>query len=486
MDSNLRIKAVGWSVSAALAVPYVLVILASLLLVGWFTTGSWQAVFLGISWSAIAGFELGFLGVVIAGFAVAVVFAPIYNSAHSPGLGHPRSGRSKTLARSSQSSGAFARSWQLRLLAACLVLPPLTLLALRALASAGTLGVAPGATGATIQSPGAQMQPVVLSPVINTAHREAEPSFTADGQTMYFNCYNGDICISHLTGAWEEGSWTPPERLGAPISTEYEEVEPVINAAGDRLYFTSIRPGGRLKGIPFLSPFVNVFRVANTLATARLGRTFFGGLGLPDMYVSYRVDGAWSDPSSLNDAAGEPPINTPFADHCLFFSADGNEAFWTSTRPGGFGSDDIWTSRLVDGTWTEPENLGPNVNGPGSEHTSFPTPDGQSLYVTATRPEGFGGEDIYITTRGVDETWDSLANLGPLVNGPGDDRCPAWTPDLRIFLFDSVREGGYGARDIWWIDFKDVTGYPRSAVSASAAIPVSLPQVPNDVVPRVP
>jgi hypothetical protein len=99
-----------------------------------------------------------------------------------------------------------------------------------------------------------------------------------------------------LTGTWEEGNWTPPERLGAPINTEYEEIEPVINAAGDKLYFTSRRPGGRLWRIPFLSPFMDVLRVANTLVTARLGRSFFGGLGLTDVYVSYWIDGAWSDP----------------------------------------------------------------------------------------------------------------------------------------------------------------------------------------------
>jgi hypothetical protein len=280
---------------------------------------------------------------------------------------------------------------------------------------------------------------------------------------MYFNCNNGDICVSHLSGSWEQGSWSPPERLEAPISTEYEEIEPVINATGDKLYFTSIRPGGRLSRIPFLSPFLDFFRVSNTLAAARLGRSLFGGLGFTDVYVSYRVDGAWSDPRNLNDIAGEPPVNTEYMDHCLFFSADGNEAFWTSTRPGGFGKDDIWTSRRVDGKWTEPENLGPHVNGPGSEHAPTPTPDGQSLYVTATLPEGFGEEDIYITTRGADGTWGSLINLGPIVNGPGDDRCPAWTPDFKFFLFDSVREGGFGARDIWWVYFKDLQGYPLAA-----------------------
>ncbi|HSA99825.1 MAG TPA: hypothetical protein VLE49_04190 [Anaerolineales bacterium] len=465
MQNRLSLVRSGLSVSAMLAVLYTALMLFSLLIVGRLTTGSWQAFLLGIGWSTIAGYAIGVLGVVIAGFAVAVVYVSIYNA-----LQRPVTDWTKTLLQTSQPGWQAAKSWQLRLLAACLVLPVLTLLALRLLASAGAFGATPSEVGTATQRPGSQMQPVAI-PIINTAQRETEPSFTADGRTMYFNCNSGDICVSHLTGTWEEGNWTPPERLEAPISTEYEEIEPVINATGDKLYFTSRRPEGRLQGIPFLSPFLDFFRVVNTLATARLGRTYFGGLGLSDVYVSYWIDGTWSEPQNMNNIAGEPPINTEFMDHCLFFSTDGNEAFWTSTRPGGFGSDDIWTSRRVDGKWTEPENLGPHVNGPESEHAPTPAPDGRSLYITATRPEGFGKEDIYITTRGADGAWGSLINLGSLINGAGDDRCPAWTPDLKIFLFDSVRQGGYGARDIWWTYFKDVKGSPIATTLSNKAPP---------------
>lgn len=462
-QNNLSIKTIGLSVSAVLAVVYALVMFASLLLVGLGTTRSWQATLLRIGWSTVAGFEIGLLGIVIVGFAVAVAFVPAYNFTR-----RRVPSRSKTLERLSQSDRPSAGTWAFRLLAALLVLMPLTLLALRVLASAMSIAGTTGTDGANTQGPGVPRQAMNMGTVINSAHREAEPSFTADGKTMYFNCNNADICVSYLTSTWEEGKWTAPELLGAPINTAYEEIEPIISAEGDKLYFTSIRPRGRLKDLSFLSPFVNVLRVTYRMGAAGLGSSFLGGLGMADVYVSYRVGGVWSEPRNLNEATGEPPVNTSFHDHCLFFSVDGNEAFWTSTRPGGSGKDDIWTSRRVGGKWTEPENLGPNVNGPGKEHTSIPTPDGRSLYVTATRPEGFGDEDIYVTTRDASGKWGPLVNLGPLVNGPGDDRCPAWTPDLRFFLFDSVREGGFGARDIWWVDFREVAGYPLIAQTAAA------------------
>ena len=344
-----------------------------------------------------------------------------------------------------------------------LALIPFLTLGLAYLAAKGN---APGAVTAQ-SAPGSQKMALNMGSGINTPLREAEPSFTADGRTMYFNCHDADICVSHLIGTWEEGKWTTTELVGAPISTGYFEVEPLINATGDKLYFQSTRPAGRFQGNPFLSPLVtSSLFIVNYLAETRLGIPLLDGLGLGDVWVSYKVNGVWSEPRNLNDVPGEPSVNTAYHDHCFSLSADGNEAFWTSTRPGGFGGNDIWTSRRVNGRWTPPENLGPNVNGPGDEHHSIPTPNGRSLYVTSNRPGGYGGEDTYITTRDANDTWGPLVNLGPLINGPGDDRCPAWTPDGEIFLFDSTRGAGFGGMDLWWVYFKDVTGY-TSAVSAS-------------------
>ena len=338
---------------------------------------------------------------------------------------------------------------------------PFVMLGLAFLAAKGN---APTAITAP-PAPGLQEIAMNMGSNINTQLRESEPSFTADGRTMYFNCYDADICVSHLVGTWEEGKWTTPERLDAPISTGYFEVEPLINASGDKLYFQSNRPARRLQGNPLLSPFVtDSFFIVTYLAEAKLGVSVFDGFGVADVWVSYKVNGAWSEPQNLNDVPGEPPVNTAFHDHCLSFSADGNEAFWTSTRPGGFGGNDIWTSRRVNGKWTAPENLGPDVNGAGDEHHSIPTPDGKSLYVTTARDGGYGGEDTFVTTRDADGEWGPLVNLGPLINGPGDDRCPTWTTDDRIFLFDSTKGAGFGGRDIWWVYFKDVKGYPSTAI----------------------
>ena len=316
--------------------------------------------------------------------------------------------------------------------------------------------------------PSSQKMAINMGSSINTPFRESEPSFTADGRTMYFNCRGADICVSHLTGTWENGKWSTPELLEAPISTGYFEVEPLISAAGDKLYFQSNRPARRLQGNHLFSPFVtSSFFVVDYLAEIKLGVNLFDGFGLGDVWVSYKVNGGWSEPKNLADVTGEPPVNTAFHDHCLSFSLDGDEAFWTSTRPGGLGGNDIWTSRRLNGQWTEAENLGPNVNGPGDEHHSIPTSDGKSLYVTSMREGGYGGDDTYITTRDADGKWEPLVNLGSLINGPGDDRCPAWTPDEKIFLFDSTRGDGSGSLDLWWVYFENVMGYVERSTTIS-------------------
>ena len=204
---------------------------------------------------------------------------------------------------------------------------------------------------------GQAQSPVNLGPVVNSPARDAEPTFSADGSIMYFNCFgrNGragnDICVAHKA----DGAWSEPEVVEAVSTDEYTEVEPLLSPDGSRLYVMSDRPGG---------------------------------LGGPDIWVSDLVDGEWSEPVNLG-----APINSPYADHCIYFSGPGwDVAFWTSTRPGGFGGNDIWTSERVDGVWTEPVNLGPNVNTSGNETRATMSGDGKRLH--------FGRDgDIYVSER---------------------------------------------------------------------------------------
>jgi len=97
-------------------------------------------------------------------------------------------------------------------------------------------------------------QPVNFGPVINTKLRQAEPSFTADGKTMYFNCQvrpdraGNDICVSRLVGTLEDGKWTTPEVVAPSVISLNEtfDAEPLISSDGNKLFFCEQRPSGRL------------------------------------------------------------------------------------------------------------------------------------------------------------------------------------------------------------------------------------------------
>jgi len=302
MPRKLIFPAAGFSVGAVLAAFWGLIMLACMLLVGSSTNGSLQAALLGIGWRSLVGFELGLLAATVLGFLLALSVAPLYDFLQLRVIG-----RLKATSPGDRLGTPSARSWRVRGLILVYVLPVLILVLARVFASA-TLG-GPGIPRGPTFGPDARSQPVSLGPIINTARREAEPTFTADGRTMYFNCNNTDICVSHLIGPWEQGQWTVPELLDAPISTEYAEVEPVINGAGDKLYFMSIRPQGALSGLPFLSPLVDVLEVINRISTSKFNHSFLNGLGLPDVYVSHRINGVWTEPVNLNSVPDEPHIS---------------------------------------------------------------------------------------------------------------------------------------------------------------------------------
>src|SRR5262249_5862200 len=139
-------------------------------------------------------------------------------------------------------------------------------------------GVASAPLRASASAADSGTKAVNLGPIINTAHREAGPTFTADGRTMDYNCNDYYIWVNHLSGTWEQGRWTTPQIVGLPISTDYAEVEPQINAAADQLYFNSLRPFGSGQGLPGLSLYVEAVGLLSQMTTDNLGISLFGGL----------------------------------------------------------------------------------------------------------------------------------------------------------------------------------------------------------------
>jgi outer membrane protein OmpA-like peptidoglycan-associated protein/Tol biopolymer transport system component len=131
-------------------------------------------------------------------------------------------------------------------------------------------------------------------------------------------------------------------------------------------------------------------------------------------------------------------------------SCDGRTIFFASNQPGGFGGTDIWKSQL-DGTgnWSQPINLGPNINTKGDEEAPFITNDGNTLYFSSTGHVGYGEQDIFFSKKINGNRWGPAVNLGNKVNTPYRELGFFLTYDGQTGYFASDKPAGNGGMDIY-------------------------------------
>lgn len=160
-----------------------------------------------------------------------------------------------------------------------------------------------------------------------------------------------------------------------------------------------------------------------------------------------KADYTFGTPTNLG-----PTVNSSSYDSDICISNDGLSLYFTSDRPGGSGSYDIWvtTRETVQDPWGEPVNLGPTVNSSEWDLTPFISVDGLTLYFNSSRPEGFGESDIWFTTREtVSDPWSTPVNFGPVINSPAVDGGVEISLDGLSLFFNSTRSSGLGGNDLW-------------------------------------
>jgi len=130
-------------------------------------------------------------------------------------------------------------------------------------------------------------------------------------------------------------------------------------------------------------------------------------------------------------------------------SPDGSTLYFTSDRPGGFGDTDIWKVHInEDGSFDEPENLGPNVNTEGKE--SFPFVSNENiLYYASDGKLGLGGLDIFSSKITKTGYYEPAVNVGKPINSPMDDFAFYIDSKKDKGYFSSNRKGGRGLDDIY-------------------------------------
>ena len=275
--------------------------------------------------------------------------------------------------------------------------------------------------------------PTNLGATVNSSDKEWDPDISADGLSLYFKSYrpggHGSSDIWVTTRKSKDDPWATPVNLGPAVNSSHVEGAPCLSANGLELYFVSDRPGGS---------------------------------GTLDIWVTKRKskDDSWDTPVNLG-----PTVNSSAWENQPNISADGlslyfSEVTGTRGRSGSMGEADIWVTKRKSKNepWGAPVNLGPTVNGPDSEAAPSISTDGLSIYFNGWRTGGFGGVDIWVTTRKTkDDPWDPPVNLGPPINSSNREYNPDISSDGSILYFASNRPGTVGGSedmDIWQVSLK--------------------------------
>lgn len=151
-----------------------------------------------------------------------------------------------------------------------------------------------------------------------------------------------------------------------------------------------------------------------------------------------------------------PRINSKHHEPSASIAPGGEEIYFTSDRPGGFGGLDIYRiRRLPNGEWSLPLNLGPNVNTAKDEDAPFVHSDGVTLFFSSKGHNTMGGYDIFkaVLTDPDMNGWSTPENMGYPLNTVNDDIYFSLSEDGETGFFSSERVGGLGMQDIYRVEF---------------------------------
>lgn len=293
----------------------------------------------------------------------------------------------------------------------------------------------------------------------------------------YFKIHNADegFVLSDAADQWiktcetelKEKAHHDVMNMGANINSSYDESFPVIRTDDESLYFTSNRNSGGDE--MFSSQKINdVWIKATTLNELPLAKNDICVAFSPngnealilrndaakksaDLYLSSYLDMRWSEPEKLGAA-----INSEFNEGYACFLADGTEIIFSSDRPGGYGGKDLYKIvRFVNGKFSLPFNLGPNVNTDKDEDFPFIDKKTNALYFSSNGHNSMGGYDVFRCAHNTENNlWMQAKNLGVTVNSPSDDMHFIKVDYRERGYFTSNRPGGTGGSDIYQVDFR--------------------------------
>ena len=277
----------------------------------------------------------------------------------------------------------------------------------------------------------AELKYEIKNLVINSKYSDFSPMFHNDNQMVFASAADSaffstrrykwnnqpylDLYVAKINE--ESDEVRNATKFSKQINTKYHEASVTFSPDNKTMYFTRNNYGKKLK------------RDKN-------------GINHLKIYMSRKVNGDWSEATEVsfnsdNYSTGHPAL-----------SPDGKQLYFVSDMPGSIGQTDIFVVDVLgEGQFSEPRNLGPEINTEQKE--MFPFINNKKLYFSSNGHVGLGGLDIYEVAFDDEDGFLEVRNLGKPVNSKVDDFSYIINEETQKGFFASNRKGGKGDDDIY-------------------------------------
>jgi outer membrane protein OmpA-like peptidoglycan-associated protein len=228
----------------------------------------------------------------------------------------------------------------------------------------------------------------------------------------FLDIYKGELSA--------ENQITSLKRLNSKSNSKFHEGPLCFSADGRTVYFTrnNISKGKSRKD-------------SNGIQNLKLYRS------------EISTSGKWTNPAEL------PCNSTSYSTGHPTLSKEGNTLYFVSDMPGGYGETDIYKVAILEnGTFGQPENLGPEINTEGKEMFPWIGDEG-ILYFSSTGHQSLGGLDMFASLPDNKGGYSAPINLGRPINSERDDFAFIMIPGKSSGFFSSNRLGGLGDDDVY-------------------------------------
>lgn len=260
-----------------------------------------------------------------------------------------------------------------------------------------------------------------------------------------------------------------PINLGDSVNSEKSEYYPSLSIDDSLLVFTRRGEGYRedfmessfskdhftkaklINGDINIEPYKGAITVSADAEWMIFAGNFKSGMGNFDLYISYWTPQGWSEPENLG-----PNINSGYWDSSPSLSPDNRVLYFSSNRPGGFGGKDLYMSiRKPNGKWGPAKNMGPFINSIGDETAPYIHADNQTLYYTSDGLPGYGNTDLFVSRKNNLGEWGAPENLGYPINTIENEGSIAVSSDGLTAYYASDRADSRGGLDLYKFDLRE-------------------------------